>query len=234
MHRPDLNALPADERTLLAGLIQQYTTPNIIRIHRDAIISGAHNNPVTFLSFHRNYIGGLEAFLLELAQSRWVPLPAWNPVEPIPREFNIPDAGLDRLRNLNPNVSFSPEFDQENLPNFRTVEELGQALMARHNLVHSRIGGVMNNLQRAPEAPIFWPFHSYIDDIWWEWQRLTVAVPSCIGMSFSEAEKMLGFCGLGIKKMGHIPYDSGWNRIKGQQPAPLTMAARETPVRLYY
>ncbi|WP_066633095.1 tyrosinase family protein [Desulfolucanica intricata] len=233
MHRPNLNNLSPNERTLLANLIQLYTTPNIIDIHGNAVSSGIHSDPALFLSFHRNYIGGLETFLLQQGYPQWVPLPAWNPVEQIPQEFNIPNTGPERLQNLNPNVSFSPEFDQENLINFATVEELGEALIPRHNLVHRRIGGVMNNMRRAPVAPIFWPFHSFIDDIWWDWQRITVVVPSCIGLSIVNATRLLDNCGLHIDMKANF-YTSPWIRIKQQKPAPLTVTPRGTIVKLYY
>ncbi len=233
MHRPNLNDLPPNERTLLASLIQQYTTPDIIDMHWNAVLSGVHNDPAGFLSFHRNYIGGLEAFLLEQGYPQLVPLPAWNPAEPIPEEFNIPNTGPERLRNLNPNVSFSPKFDQENLINYATVEELGEALMIRHNLVHARIGGVMNNLRRVPVAPIFWVFHSFIDDIWWDWQRVTVVVPSVIGLSLADATSMLGNFGFRTMMTANL-YTSPWIQIKHQKPAPLTLSPRGTIVELYY
>lgn len=234
MQRPNLNELPADERVLLASLIQQYTTPEIIELHWNAALSGAHSDPVLFLSFHRDYLGGLESYLTAQGYPQWVPLPAWNPMEKIPGEFNIPDTGTDRLQNLDPQVSFSPEFDQQNLINFKTVEELGEALIPRHNLVHQRVGGVMNDQRRAPEAPIFWPFHSFIDDIWWNWQRTTVVVPSCIGLSFENARKSLEYCGLGIARPQNMYHYSPWARIRGQKPAPLTMVPRGIPVIIYF
>jgi len=172
MSRPNLDNLTVGNRRLLASLIQQYATPEIIDIHWNAAQSGAHSNPVMFLNFHREYIGGLEVFLLGRGFPGAAPLPAWNPAGPIPGEFNIPNIGPRRLRNLNPAVSFSPEFDPENLSSFRTVAELGEALMTRHNLVHQRIGGIMNDMRLAPLAPIFWPFHSLIDDIYDNWQTI--------------------------------------------------------------
>lgn len=170
MNRPNLNNLSTDDRQLLANLIQQYTTPEIINLHWNAAQSGAHRDPAMFLNFHRDYIAGLEAFLMAQGFPQFAPLPEWNPAEPIPQEFNIPNTGSGRLRNLNPGVSFAPEFDQDNLQNFSTVEELGEALMTRHNLVHQRIGGIMNNMRLAPLAPIFWPFHGFIDEIYHDWQ----------------------------------------------------------------
>ncbi|KJS11391.1 MAG: hypothetical protein VR67_13920 [Peptococcaceae bacterium BRH_c8a] len=172
MSRPNLNNLTVGDRRLLASLIQQYATPEIIDLHWNAAQAGAHRDPVMFLTFHREFIGGLEVFLLGQSFPMAAPLPAWNPAESIPGEFNIPNFGPRRLRNLNPNVSFSPDFDLENLNNFRTVAELGEALMTRHNLVHQRIGGIMNDMRMAPLAPIFWPFHSFIDDIYANWQTI--------------------------------------------------------------
>lgn len=236
MQRPDLNSLLAEDRASLAGLIQQYATPDIVAIHWDAVQSGAHNDPAMFLSFHRDYIAGLESFLSDQGYPQFVPLPAWNPANPIPEEFNIPDSGPGKLQNLDPQVSFSPEFDQENLKNYETVEALAEAVMPLHNQVHQRVGGVMNDLQFAPEAPIFWPFHGFIDDIWWEWQRLTVAVPSCLGMSPRKAERIMGYCGLStmmIKNNSSFLGLTG-STIRGQQPAPLAMAPRGSMVRLFY
>lgn len=174
MHRKNLKDLSAEDRNILARLIQQYATPAVVSEHREAMAAGVHNSPVGFLYFHRNYIAGLERYLQRQGFEKWVPLPQWNPADPIPEEFNIPDTGSGRLRNLNPNISFSPRFDLPNLASFHSDEELGMALIGPHNRVHRRVGGVMNNLWRAPEAPIFWPWHSFIDDIWWNWQRQNV------------------------------------------------------------
>lgn len=174
MRRPNIYDFSSRERALLADLILEYTTPEIIDRHWNAVLSGAHDDPVGFLSFHRSYILGLEEFLIRRGYGQWAPLPAWNPAEPIPLEFNIPSTGPGRLLNLNPGVSFAEFFEPAYLLGFPTEAELGEALIPRHNLVHSRIGGIMNNLRLAPAAPIFWLFHSFIDDIWWEWQRLTI------------------------------------------------------------
>ncbi len=39
-----------------------------------------------------------------------------------------------------------------------------------HNPVHIAINGDMNT-NAAPNDPIFWPFHAYIDKIWSDWQK---------------------------------------------------------------
>lgn len=57
MHRPNLNNMSATDRATLAGLIQQYVTPAVTDTHWNAVLSGAHNDPAGFLSFHRNFTG---------------------------------------------------------------------------------------------------------------------------------------------------------------------------------
>jgi hypothetical protein len=42
-----------------------------------------------------------------------------------------------------------------------------------HNFMHSRyIGGPMANPQTATQDPIYWFFHSYIDNVWDQWQTI--------------------------------------------------------------
>ncbi len=231
MSRLNLNNLSSREREELAELIQVYATPRVVEEHWNAALAGVHENPVTFLSFHRGYLNNLETYLRAEGHPEWVPLPAWNPAEPIPAEFNIPDTGPGRLRNLDPRVSFSPEFDSHNLVNFQSEAELGEALIPRHNEVHARVGGIMSSVRNAPRAPIFWPFHSFIDDIWWEWERITVTVPSCVGMPYGKAKNLLGFSGLEIVT-NNYKYLPVWALIKNQVPAPLTKAHLGTKVTL--
>lgn len=47
----------------------------------------------------------------------------------------------------------------------------GSAEWSGHNLAHGYIGGDMNNLQRAPNDPIFWLHHANIDRCWTLWRR---------------------------------------------------------------
>ena len=232
MHRVSLSSLSDGDRLMLANLIQEYVTPSVISVHWDAALSGVHSDPVSFLSFHRSYIAGLEAFLEERGYQQWVPLPAWNPSNPIPEQFNIPSTGDGRLRNLDPNVSFFPEFEGQNLLEFESEEELGAALIPVHNLVHRRVGGVMNSQRAAPRAPIFWPLHGFIDDIWWEWQRVTVTVPYCIGLSLDEAANWLNCFGF-LSTIKPNCYESGFVQVNNQHPKPYTKVPRGTSVRLY-
>ncbi|NJD78420.1 MAG: hypothetical protein FIB08_15220 [Candidatus Methanoperedens sp.] len=191
MHKQNLNSLSPQDREELARQIQRYVTPTILRQHANPP-SGVHTDGTIFLSWHRNYIAGLERYLVDRGFPEWSPLPAWNPAECIPVEFDI------RIQEPCPNISFSPNFDSENLVNFRNDEDLGQAIMEIHNDVHNVVGGDMANIPTAPRAPIFWPWHSFVDDIWWDWQRLSIIVPDCIGLSRTRASRLLISSGLTV------------------------------------
>lgn len=40
-----------------------------------------------------------------------------------------------------------------------------------HNPVHVAISGDMNKVE-APNDPLFWPFHAFVDKVWYDWQKL--------------------------------------------------------------
>lgn len=240
MHRPYLNRLPRAESAALARIIMDYSTPEIVGEHWAAVQTGVHNNPESFLSFHRDFLRGLESYLERAGMPKWVPLPKWDPAQPIPEEFNIPSSGPGRLRNLNPNISFYPEFDRRNLSNFKTPAQLGTALMSKHNTVHSTVGGVLNNLRQAPEAPIFWSFHAFIDDIWHDWEESTVNVPSTIGLTYYQAYRILVNSNLRPGRVRNLAAE-GWffhqpwlvsSTVKSQQPQPGERVLRGSPVNL--
>lgn len=191
MHRRNLNDLTQADRKDLSKLIQDYVTPAVVQDH----VQNGHLIPANFLSWHRNYLMGLENYLQAKGHTKFVPLPAWDPSTQIPEEFNVPNRGPDRLEELNPNVSF--ENIVANLDNFENEEELMDAIEGRHDDVHNRIRGVMQTL-RSPLAPIFWCWHSFVDDIWWEWQRRQLTVPDCIGLTLSRARRLITGMGLAV------------------------------------
>src|SRR5947209_8033061 len=109
-HRPDLNALPAASRTVLRNLMLAYINDAVVWSHNpqnpNAIVH--HMGEHAFIT-HRNFIGDLERWLIANSGAQFVPLPAWNPINPIPAEFNVVkarDDGTARppLVNLNPHL----------------------------------------------------------------------------------------------------------------------------------
>lgn len=164
MARRNINSFSSSERRVLARLIGQFADDAVVKMHRN--MQGIHGgDPLRFLSFHREYVGRLENWLLRRGYSRFVPLPAWNPSQCIPREFRI------RINNSCPNVQFFPRFSRENMRSFASERAFASALEALHNQVHNRVGGQMRTIMTSPAAPVFWIWHAFVDDIWLEYQQ---------------------------------------------------------------
>ncbi len=93
--RRDLNNdLTSAERTLLAQLELDYLTGgNLSGAQRGAVVAehrvaiNAWHGAPQFFPGHRGYIGEFELFLLNAGHPEFVPLPKWNPANPVPEEF---------------------------------------------------------------------------------------------------------------------------------------------------
>ena len=174
-HRQNLNALPAGERQALANLILQYLNDAIVATHTTITHSGEH-----IFTGHRQYIEQLEAFLTAQGGGRFVPLPAWNSATPIPPEFNVvkpQDNGAARpaLVNLNPNLPVPSEYAPPAVCNFASATDLGNDVSGWHGSVHITIGGTMSQFSIASAAPIFWCWHAFVDEIYWNYQNQCAA-----------------------------------------------------------
>jgi hypothetical protein len=127
---------------------------------------------------HRNYIGDLEAWLTTHGGGQFVPLPSWNPANPIPSEFNVVKPQDDStarppLVNLNPHL---PKPANLSPPALCSLTASADALWDAytdgwHGQVHLTIGGTMGDITIAPAAPIFFCWHGYVDEIYEDWLR---------------------------------------------------------------
>src|SRR5262245_28342442 len=172
-HRPDLNSLTAIERTGLVNLILSYLTDSVVAVHTTINHSGEH-----LFTGHRAYIEDLEAYLLANGGNQYMPLPKWNPANPIPEEFNVvkaQDDGTPRppLVNLNPNLPLPEQFASPLLCDYQDADTLGSEVNPWHGGVHTTIGGTMGDFNIASAAPIFWCFHAFVDEIYYDWQHCT-------------------------------------------------------------
>jgi hypothetical protein len=133
-HRPDLNSLNSAERTTLANLILNYLTDAVVATHTTINHAGEH-----LFTGHRAYIEGLESYLLASGGAQFVPLPKWNPANPIPKEFVVvknQDNGTPRppLVNSNPSQPLPREFAGSSLCGFSDAESLGNAVNGWHGM----------------------------------------------------------------------------------------------------
>ncbi|WKT57654.1 hypothetical protein QVH35_10015 [Candidatus Nitrosotenuis chungbukensis] len=106
MHRRDLKTLSSSELTELANLIRGHVTQAVLDAHEawhQMHGSGGMIGPGSgehFLDFHRNFIKNLENALINRGKNQYVPLPKWNPADPIPAEFSHPGRSTN-----NPGIS---------------------------------------------------------------------------------------------------------------------------------
>jgi hypothetical protein len=202
-HRADLNSLTAAQRTQLVNLMLNYLTDAVVADHVNIIHSG-----VELFTGHRAYILGMENYLTANGGGAFVPLPFWNSASPIPAEFNVvKNQGPARppLVNLNPNVPKPPQFEYPALCDYDDPAQLGNDINGWHGSVHCAIGGTMCSLPVASAAPIFWCWHSFVDHIYWDWQRCTVPCPDVIGCSLEIGKRKVRATGLKVGPITSVP-----------------------------
>jgi hypothetical protein len=139
-----------------------------------------------FLFWHRYYLRWLEDYLGAQGADYTAPVPYWPSNTPIPAELSA--GTLDTTPNVTPpswttmagGTTPAPFFGYTSLGQFKSSAELGRAIGASyHGTVHGTVGGTMATFS-SPLAPIFYPWHGYIDHIWAEWQRRTMALPVAV------------------------------------------------------
>ena len=170
MARTDLNQLSPAQRQDLVTQMLTFINDDVVDDHIHINHSGAD-----LLEGHRAYIGRMETHLQQNGGGALVPLPKWNPANPIPAEFNVvksADDGtvLPPLENLNPNMPLPSAFHSPALCSFQSAANIGNGLNGWHGSVHVTIGGTMRNSVIAPAAPIFWCWHAFLDDVYAAWQ----------------------------------------------------------------
>jgi hypothetical protein len=202
-HRSDLNALSAPQRTQLVGLMLDYLTDAVVADHVSIVHSGEE-----IFTGHRNYILGMESHLMANGGAGFVPLPSWNSANPIPTEFNVvknPGPARPPLVNLHPNIPKPAPFETSAVCEYDDPAQLGNDINGWHGSVHCAIGGTMCMLPVASAAPIFWCWHAFVDEIYWDWQRCTVTCPDLVGCTLPIAVKKIQAAGLKVGATACLP-----------------------------
>ncbi len=193
--RKNIWDLGPGERASLVAAIQEYVTPDIMKWHADH--HDLHTSGYFFLTGHRQYLEGLEAFLRNAGKLGPAELlPNWDPSDRqsarrlIPPEFIIPSNGPDRIHNiyslLRPVIAFSffpfkgfwrrlwPPFPFPH-PSFVPWKSLFGIVLCwtSHFAVHVLVGvgGKFAKIPQTPETPLFWIWHAFIDDLYWDWEQ---------------------------------------------------------------
>lgn len=126
-----------------------------------------HGTP-DFLPWHRRFLSGFEAWQrTQLADpAAFIPLAFWDPAEPIPGEF--PHQG--RTGPTGPwRLPATLALSQLAGLDYRTFSS---EIERFHNDVHNAIGGDMRDPRTSPNDTCFWLLHSYLDNLFAEWEAL--------------------------------------------------------------
>ena len=196
-NRANIYDFTSAERSELAQLILDYVTSienpdwdsndpietkyTIIHEHTqfgDMQQSQINHTNEEFLSWHRFYISGLEAYLVDKGYPQYVPLPYWNPTQPMPTEFynvmiqeyiddGLDTAPLDPFFISDPSATWPSQYDiaDDLCSEFTDADDMGNTLVgdAMHSSVHWDVGGALRSQAATSGAAIFWPLHANID-----------------------------------------------------------------------
>ena len=182
--RYSLNEIPSCARKAIADLQLQYIDRDIILGHYDI----NHSVATSFFGDHRKYLGNMEKFLMVYGD-KWLPsghIPAWASNTAIPAEFQVikqPPAGQNCMStnsgctgwyyspftNTNPQISKPSNLQPGNVCQYATLEDLFSATNGWHGNVHVTVGGTMKTFD-SPAAPLFWTWHTTVDQVWRDWE----------------------------------------------------------------
>lgn len=170
-HRRNLNNLRPADRQALANLMMSYLTDAVVDEH-----PALDHFDVHIFTHHRRYIEKMELWLSANGGARFVPLPYWDSATPIPPEFNVvkqsPGRNRPPLQNLNPNRPKPTRLAPPNVCAYANGDALGRGVDqpdAWHGSLHGAVGGTMSDFAQASAAPIFWPWHAFVDEIYTDW-----------------------------------------------------------------
>lgn len=199
--RMNLHELDGTEQQKLADLINAWLQGNmdIVEEHKACFAEGIHSTN-NFLPWHRIHIRELEDYIRENAQASDFPhisnindesfrLPMWRPetipangdkipaafqttADPLNYPINTPQSNM----NFNPDPGDLPIMEQflTRLTNCQNLADAGffsDVLEAQyHDNGHTIMGGRINEGE-APVCLIFWPWHAWVDDLWYYWEN---------------------------------------------------------------
>lgn len=179
--RKDLNNdFSAAERTTLVNLILQYLNEAVVAAH----VTITHND-IHLFTGHRDYIAELERYLQSAGAAQFVPLPKWNPVNEVPIEFRVMKTRQDgapwipafpampavQNPNADPNRAMPAQFAHPTVCSFQDGNVLGNAANPWHGGVHGSVGGIFGQFAVASAVPLFWCWHAFVDEIYYDWQQ---------------------------------------------------------------
>ena len=175
-----------------------------------------HNFDEYFLEWHRDYIAGLEQFILDQGCNlcpSFVPLPYWDITQPLPDEFwnqMIPEfenaffAGAQG--NPNPphdgTASFKsdpmqtwPDYgvSEDDCTEYEDIDDFASFIQSWHSTVHVEMGGAMRATGATSGTSVFWLYHAFVDEKYYCYQQLCQCPEPIVELSNRECDVCVDF-----------------------------------------
>lgn len=185
--RREIHTLSSGQLTQYAALHATFAaTTGAVADHLAWHSSHGSGSDDHFLVWHRYFIRWLEDYLGDQGMDVASPVPFWPSNSPIPPELNAGTANQDpkvmppTWTTLAGGATPDPAFGYTSLGRFKTTGELGRAIgLSYHGQVHGTVGGTMSTFS-SPLAPIFFPWHGFVDRIWAIWQKVALPQPTAV------------------------------------------------------
>ena len=147
-----------------------------------------------FFGGHENYLRMMKRHVM-VYDYPWMPrgeIPAWRPDTTIPAIWRTAVASplgncysMDMecdgwlsgsVANSSPNIPTPSTLRPGNVCQYATTEALFNRVRTWHANVHVTVGGSFRTMD-SPSFPIFFPWHTYVQDVWLDWKACGHAGP---------------------------------------------------------
>ncbi|GEM_PF-1121849 len=192
--RRDIASMSSTERIQLRDAIIAYlrseTDPayptNNIRYYKNVAHHINHfydihhqpGNATIFFKWHRYYIQEMEHWFLTNGYQQFVPLPTWNPnyTTTVPSMFMdavnaITASQYGSIGSANATPISNTSYLVPNACSTTDADVYAAGVENNyHDDIHNDLSGTMGQTYSSAAA-IFWPWHAYVDDLWFCYQR---------------------------------------------------------------
>ena len=166
-----------------------------------------HTGIELFFSWHRDYIAGLEQFILDQGCDicpDLVPLPYWDITQPLSDPFYnsmIPEFAVEDALITAPQPLFiTPqeetwsdfiEIDESTCTEYESPDALADWMLGRHAQVHFEMGGAMRSFASTAGTAVFWLYHAYIDEKYYCYQQICQCPEPVVSISNRDCDVCL-------------------------------------------
>ncbi len=138
-----------------------------------------------FFGGHENYLRKVKRHVM-VYDYPWMPsgeIPSWDPATTIPAIFQFavdsPNGNCNSrgcqgwlsgtVMRAAPSIQTPSQFLPRNVCSFSTTEHLHHEVHPWHNNVHVTVGNAFSTFD-SPSFPLFFLWHTYVEDIWLDWK----------------------------------------------------------------